>query len=87
MTPTLPNNLILEQRFLISNLCTFLGTPGTHKKISVWLKLKKDKFGEPGDIFIGTFNLSPESYEKQMKSNYMDELEKDLVRFSGKVKY
>ena len=58
----------------------------THNKNSVWLKLRKDKFDEPEDIFIGTFYLSPESYEKQMKSNYMDDLEKEVFRFSCKGK-
>ena len=58
----------------------------TQNKNSVWLKLRKDKFDEPEDIFIGTFYLSPESYEKQMKSNYMDDLEKEIFRFSSKGK-
>ena len=58
----------------------------THNKNSVWLKLRKDKFDEPEDTFIGTFYLSPESYEKQMKSNYMDDLEKEIFRVSCKCK-
>ena len=52
----------------------------THNKSSVRLKLKKDKFDEPEDIFVGTFHPRPESYEKQMKSNYMDDLEKEIFR-------
>ena len=43
----------------------------THNKNSVWLKLTKDKFDEPEDIFVGTFYLSPESYENQIKSYYV----------------
>ena len=54
----------------------------TNNKNSDWLKLKKDKFDEPEDIHIGTFYLSPESYEKQMQSNYIDDLEKEIFRFS-----
>ena len=32
------------------------------------------------------FYLSPESYEKEMKSSYMDDLEKEIFRFSCKGK-
>ena len=51
-----------------------------------WLKLKKEKFNEDEDIFIGTFYLSPENYETNKKLNYMEDLEREIFKFASKGK-
>ena len=55
----------------------------TDSKNAIWLKLKKEHFNEPEDIYIGTFYLSPDSYEKKTKSNYIVELESEIFKFSS----
>ena len=42
MTPTLLIDLFSGQRFLISNVCTFFGTPGTTKGISEMHQLETE---------------------------------------------
>ena len=58
----------------------------TDSKNAIWLKLKKEHFNEPEDIYIGTFYLSPNSYKKKTKSNYIVELESEIFKFSSKGK-
>ena len=41
MTPALLIDLFSEQRFLISNLCTFFGTPGIKKALRPHLRTIK----------------------------------------------
>ena len=50
----------------------------TDSKNAIWLKLKKEHFNEPEDIYIDTFYLSPDSYEKKTKSNYIVDLEREM---------
>ena len=54
----------------------------TDSKNAILLKLKKEHFNEPEDIYIGTFYLSRDSYEKKAKSNYLVELESEIFEFS-----
>ena len=50
------------------------------------MKLEKEHFNEPEDIYIGKLYLSPDSYEKKTKSNYIVELESEILKFSSKGK-
>ena len=56
----------------------------TNNQNAIWLKLKKEKFNEDEDIFIGTFYLSPENYETNKKLNYMEDLEREIFKFASK---
>ena len=58
----------------------------TNNQNVIWLKLKKEKFNEGEDIFIGTFYLSPENYETNKKLNYMEDLEREIFKFASKGK-
>ena len=48
----------------------------------LWCKLKKCYFHNDKDIFLGTVYFSPEKMEKQSNTNYIDELDEDLLYFS-----
>ena len=50
------------------------------------VEIKERTLNEPEDIYIGTFYLSPDSYEKKTKSNYIVELESEIFKFSSKGK-
>ena len=58
----------------------------TNNQNVIWLKLKKEKFNEGEDIFIGTFYLSPENYETNKKLNKKEDLEREIFKFASKGK-
>jgi hypothetical protein len=53
---------------------------------SIWIKIKKDKFGGKNDIYIGTYYVSPEGNSERSKKNYdfLSTLNDEIAFYSKK---
>ena len=51
---------------------------------SIWVKIKKETCGEPEDIIIGSFYVSPEGKKGASSTDFFTSMNKEMNLFKNK---